>query len=51
MSESIYKINDSNTESYDAMYPQLQDQLPITTFVYKKQSDGNFGLVEVRVEQ
>lgn len=37
-------------ETYETVYPKVKDQLPITAFVFKKQSDGGFGLSEVRIE-
>ena len=49
---SIYDVPDSDLEkdNYDVVYEQKKDLLPITSFIYKKQSDGNFGLVEVKIQ-
>ena len=50
MTESIFNVEGSENADFDDVYPQVQDKLPVTTFIYKKQSDGNFGLTEVKVE-
>ena len=36
-------------EKYEDVYPVVQEQLPITTFIYDIQSDGNYGLSEITV--
>ena len=38
-------------ENYADVYPSVQEQLPITTFIYDIQSDGNYGLSEITVKE
>lgn len=49
---SIYDVPESDLEqaNYDFVYEQKKDLLPITSFVYKKQSDDSFGLDEVKIQ-
>ena len=47
--EIIYHIKDeSHYDDYDYVYNEVKDQLPITTFTLKKQSDGRFALTEIK---
>ena len=53
--EVIYKnedscYNTSSCEDIDIVFPKVQEELPITTFIFTKQSDGNFGLTKITVE-
>lgn len=54
---AIYKLDRDATcysgtdePCYDLAYEHVKDQLPISSFIYKKQSDGRFGLEKVLVE-
>ncbi len=54
--DPIYAGNESecyqkgNCPKVETVYPQVKDQLPITSFIFKKQSDGKFGLEKVTIE-
>jgi len=39
-----------NCPKMTEVYPQVEDKLPITSFIFKKQSDGNYGLEKVVIE-
>ena len=39
-----------NGRDYSPVYNRIKDQLPITKFVFKKQSDGSYGLSEITIE-
>ena len=47
---SIYDAEEADWDNYDKAYEAVKDQLPITSFILKKQSDGNYGLSEITVE-
>ena len=49
---SIYDVPESDLlqDNYDYVYEQKKDLLPITSFIYKKQSDDSFGLDEVKIQ-
>ena len=47
--ELLYHVEDeSHYNDYDFVYNEVKDQLPITTFIFKKQSDGRFALSEIK---
>lgn len=47
--ELLYHVEDeSHYDDYDFVYNEVKDQLPITTFIFKKQSDGRFALTEIK---
>ena len=51
--EKLYqstKDYEDESEAYKDAYENTKDKLPITTFIYKKQSDGNYGLTEINVK-
>ena len=48
--EEIYKADENHFDDYDFVYNEVKDRLPITTAIFKKQSDGRFGLTEITVE-
>lgn len=46
---SVYKVeNEEAVDQYDTVYEKVKDKLPETTFVYTVQSDGNYGLSEIK---
>lgn len=48
----IYEVSENEVEedNYDYVYSKYKDQLPITKFILKRQSDNKFGLSEIIVE-
>ena len=53
--DKIYEIDintleNFNDEKYDDVYKEVKDKLPITTFIFKKDSEGNTGLIKVEKE-
>ena len=54
--DPIYSGNESecyqngNCPKAEEVYPKVKDKLPITSFIFKKQSDGKFGLEKVTIE-
>lgn len=40
-------INNFTDEKYDEIYKEVKDKLPITVFTFKKDSEGNYGLIKV----
>ncbi len=47
----IYSVVSSNNSSveFDVIYEQHKDELPITTFIFKKDSNGKYGLKSIAI--
>ena len=51
--ESIYQPTEEYEDEakvYKEAYEKVKDKLPTTTFIYKKQSNNNYGLSEIKVK-
>ena len=44
-------IQNFNSDKYDEVYEKVKDELPVTTYVLKKDSEGNIGLIKVSREK
>ena len=46
--KNVVATSTTDTAEYDKIYEEVKDKLPETTFVYTVQSDGNYGLSEIK---
>ena len=47
--EVLYKTDDPEHTSYDDVYEKIKDQIPVTTYTFKKDSKGGYGLSSVKI--
>ena len=47
--ELLYAPSDPEQTTFDEVYQQYQNQLPITTYTFKKDSAGNYGLQSIEI--
>ncbi len=45
----LYKTDDPEHTSYDDVYEKIKDQIPVTTYTFKKDSKGGYGLSSVKI--